>query len=229
MRWLTNDHETIDRDTPLTRSLPIIFVLLIALVVFLVDPARRAGPMIEPATLPTATDWQAPTIEGWTRNDDESERLPRAYPPHNAIWRISVAYYTGAPGVGSEAYLRVVIAQDCRDLLAFEPTQAMRAGGWEPVDAQATGGLWRTTHTSHAGLLDEFVILDTAFVVPGRWGSSPSITSAESAQGPGWPGPGAIVQVLFSGAINENAQAVREEVRRMANVLAQELETAGTP
>lgn len=213
----------------MTRGLPIILVLLLALGVYLTDPARRAGPMIEPAALPTAAKWQSPTIEGWTRTDDQSERLPRAYPPHNSIWRVSVAYFTGTYGDGSEAYLRVVIAQDCRDLLAFEPTQAMRAGGWDLVDAQPIDGLWRTTHTSRAGLLDEFIELDTAFVAPGQWGSSPSIIDAQHANGPGWPGPGAIVQVLFSGTIDASAHAVREEVRRLAQDLASELGQAGTP
>lgn len=213
----------------MTRTFPIILVLLLALGVFLVDPARRADPMIEPARLPTAAQWRPPTIGGWIRSDDESDRLPRAYPPHNKIWQASVAYFISTPGGGSEAYLRVVIAQDRRDLLAFEPTHAMRAGGWEPVRAQAVGELWRTRHSSHSGLLDEFVVLDTAFIAPGRWGSDPSITYAASTEGPGWPGPGAIVQVLFSGTIGDNAEAVREEVRRVAEQLSGELETTGTP
>ena len=206
----------------MARFLPIILVMLLALGVFVIDPARRADPMISAAGL-SAAPWGAPTIDGWIRNDDETERLPRAYPPHNTVRSESAAYVASTVGLASEAYLRVVMAQDCRDLLAYDPNHSMLAGGWEPVDAQAIGGFWRTRHTHRSALLDEVVVLDTMFVAPGQWGSDPAITSPAHNPGPGWPGPGAIVQVLFVGSVGENAATMRAEVQRLAENLASEL------
>ncbi len=215
----------------MTRTLPIILVLLLALGIFFADPARRAEPMISPARVLVAVRGLPVTIAGW-QLVDQGDSLPRAYPPHYDVWEASARYGSDAPASGSTAYLRIVIAQDRRDLLAFDPTHAMRAGGWEPdvsVRPTETNGLWRTQHTRGAGLLDERVVLETAYVVPGRWGSDSRDLRILVDAGPGWPGPGAIVQMLVTAPVGPNAQAMRDVVKEMAQQLADELARTSTP
>lgn len=211
----------------MTRTLPIILVLLLALGVFLVDPARPAAPMMSPESLPTAEQGLAQSVGTWNRDPTWDDTLPIAYPPHNEVLDTSARYMSSA--TGAEAFLRVVIAQDRRDLLAFEPTHAMRAGGWSSIGAEESSNLWQTRHTRHSDLVDEFLVVDTAFVIAGLWGPTPGITHAVSTGGPGWPGPGAIVQVLHGGgSAAADADILREEARRVADRLATELATAGT-
>ncbi len=207
----------------MARFIPFILVLLVALGVFLVDPIRRAGEMIDPKAIPIVAQWSPPRIDGWFHSEGSSDSLPRAYPPHNAIKSETVAYVSGMVGLASEAYLRVVVAQDCRDLLAYEPSHSMLAGGWEPVDAEEAGGFWRTRHAHRSTLVDEVVVLETIFVAPGVWGSNPTITRPAHNPGPGWPGPAAVVQVLFVGSFGDNANAVRTEARHLAEQLAADL------
>lgn len=211
----------------MTRTLPIILVLVFALGVFLVDPARRAGPMIEPAGLPAAGHDLPLTLDVWIRDTSWNNTLPRAFPTRNQIWDGSARYVSSASG--SEAFLLVVIAQDRRDLLAFDPTHAMRADGWEPIDGEIIGEFLQTRHTRHTNLLDEFRVLETAFVAPGRWGASPSITNAAGHDGPGWPGPGAIVQMRVAGPAGNDAAGLRDEVRRLARRLSTELAAVDAP
>lgn len=211
----------------MTRTLPIILVLVLALGVFLVDPARRAGSMISPANLPLAGQDLSPILGRWIRDTSWNNTLPRAFPTHNQVWDGSARYVSSASG--SEAFLLVVIAQDRRDLHAFDPTHAMRADGWEPIDGEIIGEFLQTRHTRHTNLLDEFRVLETAFVAPGRWGANPSITNAAGNDGPGWPGPGAIVQMRVAGSAGDDAAGLRDEVRRLAQQLSTELATVDAP
>jgi hypothetical protein len=205
------------------RFLPILLVLLLALGVFVADPVRRAGEMIDAASLRAVAGDAPPNVEGWILVDDPRERLPRAYPPHNEVTTRSASYVIGPFGPSPEAYVRVVVAQDCRDLLAYDPSHSMLAGGWRPVEAREHGGLWHSAHARRSALIDELVVLETAFVAPGRWGSDPAITSPANASGPGWPGAGAIVQVLLIGSATNHADAMRAEVRRLAERVADDL------
>lgn len=212
----------------MTRTVPIILVVLLAAGIFLADPARRARAMIAPSSIPAGLRELPSDIPGW-RADDLREPLPRAYPPHNAVWEASARYIADAPGSASVAYFRIVIAQDRRDLMAFDPTHAMRAGGWELVGATSTEGLRQTEHARRAGLLSERVVLETAYVEPGRWGPMPRTYDRAAGVDPGWPGPGAMVQVLVTAPVEGNALSLRAWVRERAGQLADELARVVVP
>jgi hypothetical protein len=162
--------------------------------------------------------------EAWQRlrESDREERLPRAYPPHNAVFETS-ASYARRSGMespsGSAAFIRVVVAQDRRDLLAFHPIHAMRRGGWEPDGSQQGEHAWRTRHVHTEDFLTEFIELDTVYVVPGFFGPRALVFESAAGRGPGWPGPGALVQVL----VTAPGEAEAEQLRAAAIDLAQQL------
>lgn len=203
------------------RALPTALTLLLAAVLWLVDPVRRAEPAIDPSGI--AGSITLPELQGW-KADDARTALPSAFPPHNPIsertWVLDPA-----PLSDQQSFLRVIVAQDRRDLLAFDPIHAMRAGGWQPVSAGSVDGLWVTRHTRTAPLLDETVTLATAFVVPGKWSGQGSMLRQHDASGPGWPGPGAIVQAIVSEG--DRATEIQELVEQLAEDIAGDLTEAG--
>lgn len=205
----------------MTRTLPIILVLLLAAGIFALDPVRRAGPMLAPEAVLADFEPLPESIGAWQR-DTQSEPLPRAFPPHNAV-EGRTASYIHAP-TNSTAVVWIVLAQDRRDLLAFVPVHAMRAGGWSPTGGEEAEGLWRTRHARGGNLLVEYIELDTAFVVPGAWGPDRDELNQAAPRGPGWPGPGALVQVLLTAPREPQADDMRDQVRRLAELLAARLQ-----
>lgn len=208
------------------RTLPIIALFLVVAGVVVIDPARRMGEMIEPRNLAPA---ELPEEVGqWLRVEGDDE-LPRAYPPHNAVWTRTTRYQPqGFEGLQT-AFVRVVIASDRRDLLAFEPEHAMRAGGWATQGARAAHGLRVTTHARRGELLDETLQVETAYVSPGAWGQRRDIVNGVRPEGPGWPGPGALVQLLRTSPVVEDADGLRAMVKDLAGELSSQLERGATP
>lgn len=202
------------------RVLPIIVTLVLLVGLWKADPVRRADPMIEPAPL-TRIDF--PAVLGPWRLETLDGQLPKAFPPHNEVAE-RVAVYQSALVGDAPAYVRVVVAQDRRDLLAYEPTHAMQKIGWSPVVAEQSGDLWHTRHLRPTTLLDRAIDVHTAFVLPGTWGPEPSLHRSLDAAGPGWPGPGAIVQVIIPDGLDAEPMLVL--TRDLASSLAQNLESA---
>ncbi|MFI4917196.1 MAG: hypothetical protein ACIAS6_11910 [Phycisphaerales bacterium JB060] len=196
------------------RVVPIILVLPIALMVYLADPIRRAGPMIDPVAIAAPNGELPPAINGWVRAI-ESEMLPRAYPPHNLTWQPTARYVD--PLTGDEAFLRVVVVQDRRDLLAFDPSEAMRAGGWAHEGSRKDERFHHTSHRKGPEPFTERVTLDTVYVAPGYLGPNREAISRIDHQGPGWPGPAALVQLLLTSddpVAHKNLQHVAWDLAR---------------
>lgn len=212
-RWRINEK------TQVKRVLPTILTLVIAGCLWLVDPVRRAGPMISPNEAMIGTLPATPT--GWELGEATGD-LPRAFPPHNAITQKLVVYNRLGRSEAS-VFLRVVIAQDRRDLLAYEPAHAMRAGGWQPESSLEVDGLWRTEHSRRSQLLEEVIIVDTAYVVPGRWSATLDLLHDAGLSGGGWPGPGAIVQLIIPAEDGVNARAFHDLVKEVAASVANSL------
>lgn len=210
------------------RIVPVILVLPIALMVYLADPIRRAGPMIDPEAIASAHAELPPAIDGWARAS-ESETLPRAYPPHNLTWQPTARYVD--PLTGDEAFLRVVVVQDRRDLLAFDPSEAMRAGGWTHEESRKGERFHRTSHRKGPEPFTERVTLDTVYVAPGYLGPDREATSNIDHRGPGWPGPAALVQLLLTSDAPEAHKNLQDAAWDLARALADRLdaERAGGP
>jgi hypothetical protein len=220
-----------------SRTVPIILIIPLAVAVYLADPIRHKGTMVDPSAYEAGIADLIVETPGWTRTE-LSETLPRAFPPHNAYLDKTTQYqYVGAAGLpggdspsATEAFLRIVIVQDRRDLLAFDPIQAMRAGGWTGRAGQRREGFRRTIHGRGPGQYGERVTLDTIYVVPGAWGADPQIIAEAGRSGPGWPGPGAIVQLLLNGGGEQGeAPGLSEAARRVAEALARSLPDGDQP
>ncbi|MFI4883187.1 MAG: hypothetical protein ACIAQU_11445 [Phycisphaerales bacterium JB064] len=201
------------------RVLPTILTLVIAGCLWLIDPVRDEGPMISLSEAIVGTLPATPT--GWMLGEATGD-LPHAFPPHNAITQKLVVYNRLGRSEAS-VFLRVVIAQDRRDLLAYEPTHAMRAGGWQPESALEVDGLWHTEHSRRSQLLDEVITVDTVYIVPGMWSAQFDLLDDAGLSGSGWPGPGAIVQLIISAEDGVNAQPFHDFVKAMAENVADRL------
>lgn len=210
----------------MNRVFPVILLLVVAAGVLVIDPARRAGEMIEPHRL--APDELPQQVGQWVRSKDVDE-LPRAYPPHNEIWSRTTRYQrAGLDGVET-AFVRVVIAQDYRNLLAFEPEYAMRAGGWTSERTQAANGLHATQHARRDGLLKETLRVETAYIAPGVWGPDRSLSEGARPIGPGWPGPGSMVQLLTTAPLAEDTTELRSLIKSVASALSTRLAQDASP
>lgn len=214
---------------PLRRVVPVILILPLAAMVYVIDPIRHQGSMIDPLSYEDRVARLVSETPGWARTD-LSESLPRAFPPHNRYLEATTQYrsigtsgrlVSGPPSV-AQAFLRIVIVQDRRDLLAFDPIQAMRAGGWTNQLERDYEGFRRTIHVRGPGQYGEQVTLDTIYVVPGDWGADPGIIEEADRSGPGWPGPGAIVQLLLTdGDERSEAPGLSDAAKRVAGALAE--------
>ncbi|MGD1916417.1 MAG: hypothetical protein ACFCBV_09555 [Phycisphaerales bacterium] len=196
--------------------LPTILTLCCSVVILLVDPARQRGSMIEPSDI--APSAMPDRVGAWLRSNS-NEELPHAYPPHNEVWERVTVYRPQGVETADAAFVRVIIAQDRRDLLAYEPSYAMRIGGWTPEGAEATNGLTVSRHARREGPLREMLTIETAYVAPGEWGASRGVIDDAQPDGPGWPGPGAVVQLLTTSPA-EDPGALRQMVRDTAAELA---------
>ena len=199
------------------RVLPTILTIVLAAGLWLGDPVRRGEPPLDPTSIDPG---QQPGVVGMWQMAQAAVALPRAFPPHYAVSERVWVYETSARS-DRKAFVRIIVAQDRRDLLAFEPTHAMRAGGWQPKSASVVEGLWHTRHVRSAQLLSETVILDTAFVLPRGWTAQYEIIEDTATLGPGWPGPGAIVQLIAPEGYETNA--LRRLVKSIADGLSRQL------
>ncbi|MEQ9095644.1 MAG: hypothetical protein RIE32_05210 [Phycisphaerales bacterium] len=223
------------------RSIPVILILPVAAAVYMADPIRRQGPMLDPASVDVDAHVLQQDVAGWVRTET-SQQMPLAFPPHNAVRIETIRYVIRSTPEGdiglldddrriiAEAFLRIVIAQDRRDLLAFDPIEAMRSGGWSGQAGEDTDELRRTVHQRGPGPFTESVTLDTAYVAPGAWGADPAVLNAAGDLDRGWPGQGAMVQLLIADAPSEqDAQALRNVVRSAAEALAEALAGSEAP
>ena len=202
------------------RLLPILVTMTIAVGLFVIDPVRHAEPAIDPSRL--AVEDMPATIGPWLR-EGAPDVLPRAYAPRNEVWESVTSYRPRTYEGPGSAYVRIVIAQDRRDLLAYEPAHAMRAGGWSSIDGELHDGLWQTQHTRREGLLSERVILCTAYVAPGGWGASAHVLDETRPAGSGWPGPAALVQVLTTAPVAADPTALHAFAQDLATALSARL------
>lgn len=197
------------------RALPTALTLVLATGLWLVDPVRRAEPAIDPASIALTVA----TPAAWGLSDAQAD-LPRAYPPHNRVAERTWVF-DSMPGTSGRSFLRVVVAQDRRDLLAYDPVHAMQAGGWHSRSAQSSNGLWLTHHARSAPLLDETVTVVSAFVIPDVWSDQSALVYQQSASGPGWPGPGATVQLILPE--DQPSAEVCDHIKQIAQHIAEQL------
>lgn len=207
----------------LKHIVPTIVLLLVALGVFLIDPMRRAGPALQPSLLAESLA-PVPELLGPWQLDGREESMPRAYQPLRSVYERTERYSCQA----DSAYVRVVIACDRRDLLAYVPSHAMHRKGWLALPVEIVEGLERSNHTYDSGLLVERITVESAYVLPGRWGPDAGVFDREAPMGSGWPGPGAVVQLLLTNP-HAPANELREHVRELAQALALALQTGGAP
>lgn len=206
--------------------LPTILTLCCAAVLFLLDPTRQRGSMIDPGSL--APSAMPERVGPWVRLDSD-ETLPHAYPPHNLVWERVTTYQPASTESGDAAFVHVIIAQDRRDLLAYEPSYAMRAGGWSSESAETTDGLNASQHSRREGLLKETLTIETAYILPGVWGPDRSIIDDAHPHGSGWPGPGAMVQLLTSSPLVQDPSSLRDLVKNTAAELAAAMDSGQAP
>lgn len=205
--------------------LPTIVLVALALGVFALDPVRRAPAAIEPGSLVVGPE--LPQGSAWlgreSIQDQPAQDLPRAYPPHKSYADVVFGFEASEGGLDGEAFLRVVVVEDRHDLLAFEPRYAMRAGGWDMVASGASDGMWRTEHTQGSGLLRERLVVETVYVVPGRWDARRAIAAEAGTLGPGWPGPGALVQIVATLPLGADLEPLRAQAQAIAEELSASL------
>lgn len=202
-------------------------MLALALAVCVADPIRRSGGMVDLEALEDNATSLARTPPGWVRVES-SQPLPRAYPPHNAFLDETIQYRrlsgSGFDNPNLIAFLRIAIVQDRRDLLAFDPIEAMRANGWTSEDGPTGQDARRTIHGRGIDAYGDRVTLDTIYVVPGDFGADPELIAEAGHRGPGWPGPGAIVQVLVTeGEEQADVPALSSLALQIAESLAKSL------
>lgn len=198
--------------------MPTILTLLLAAALWLVDPVRQAGPMLAVDRLPLEP---MPAMVGSAVRTDDRPDLPSAFVPRRRVLERVCAYAQIRPG-DAPAFVRIVVAQDRRDLMAYDPIYAMRAGGWLTIGSQAEGKLLKSIHARPADPTDQTMVLLTAFVRPGTWGAHRQAILSGGPIGPGWPGPGAVVQAMVPQG--SDASAIRRLVESKAQRLARVLE-----
>lgn len=202
---------------------PIIAILGLALGVYALDPMRHAGPALRPAALGESMAG-APAFLGDWRLDGPHTDMPRAFDTFREVHDRTVRYVLG----NDMAYVRVAIALDRRDLRAYMPAHAMRRVGWSPSPADVHDGLERCVHQRDTGLLEERVSVESAYVLPGQWGHDAGLIDRASPVGPGWPGPGAVVQLVLTNP-EAGADALRRHVRDLADALAHQMQVGVEP
>lgn len=204
-------------------AVPIIILLALAAALYAVDPLRRAGPGLTPASMEQMHS-EPPASLGLWQLDGHQDALPRAFNSFHEVNERSVRYMLD----NDTAYLRVAVARDRRDLRAYAPAHAMRRAGWSALPPVAQHGLELCYHEREMGLLAERISIESAYVLPGRWGHQAKAIDRAPPLGPGWPGPGAVVQLLLTNP-DAPAEALRQHVRTLADELAKSLQGDQAP
>lgn len=202
---------------------PIIILLALAAALYAVDPLRRAGPGLTPASMEQMLS-EPPASLGLWQLGGHQDALPRAFQSFHEVSEQSVRYVQG----NETAYLRVAIARDRRDLRAYAPAHAMRRAGWSALPPVEQHGLELCIHQREMGLLAERISIESAYVLPGRWGHQAKAIDRAPPLGPGWPGPGAVVQLVLTNP-EAPANELRQHVRDLAEELASSLQGDQAP
>ncbi len=218
---------SLEEGLSLRQIVPVITMLALALAVCVADPIRRSGAVIDLESLDAEVASLVRAPRGWVRVEF-AQPLPKAYPPHYAFIDETTQFRrlagTGIENATLIAFLRIAVVQDRRDLLAFDPAEAMRANGWTSEDGAADQDARRTVHGRGTDAYGDRVTLDTIYVVPGDWGPDPALIANAGHRGPGWPGPGAIVQVLVTeGDEQTDVPALSALALQIAESLAESL------